>query len=73
MEKYLLKKEFLPKYNIPLRHWERRKEDLLNHLENYFDFKIVGSNPIVIEIYEQYGEYQPLPRKVNITNKEEKL
>lgn len=63
MEIYQLKKEFFPKYGISSRQWDRRKKELLLWLENFFDYEIKEGQPIYIIIHEQFGEYQPLPRK----------
>ena len=51
--------------NISDYQWKKRKEDLIQHLMLYFDLDIVisdNSNYTFI-IYQQYDEYEPLPRK----------
>lgn len=70
---YLLKEEFWVALNIPKSQWERRKDDLLQWWLNFFDYEILDGRPLRIEIKEVYGEYQPLPRKISITNMEEKM
>lgn len=44
--------------------WENRKEEFLEHLKIYYDYEMTkmckGYNFI---FHEQYGEFQPLPRK----------
>lgn len=64
METYELKKEFLPKYNISLYQWDRRKADLLVWLSNFFDYEILDGQPVRIQINEIFGDYKPMPRKV---------
>lgn len=50
--------------HISRRQWEERKEDVLEHLKLYFDYEITPiSKGYCIDIYEQYAEYEPLPRK----------
>ena len=74
MDVYKLKSEFFPKYGITAYSWNERKSELKMWLSNFFDYEINElDNPITIRIYEQYGEYKPLPRKVSETNKEEKI
>lgn len=63
MKRYQLKKEFFPMLGISEKQWERRKKDLLEWLKNFYDYEIIEGLPIYIEIKEQYGDYQPLPRK----------
>ena len=70
---YNMKEEFWPLLGIPKTQWERRKDDLLTWFENFFDYEIMSGKPIRIKIIEVYGEYQPLPRKVSKTNREEKV
>ena len=70
---YNMKEELFPLLNIPLNQYKARKQDLLTWLENFFDYEIMSGKPIRIKIIEVYGEYQPLPRKISITNYEEKV
>lgn len=76
MQIYELKKEFFKLNNISIKQWERRKDDLLIWLSNFYDYEIFGTKPLFIKIKEQYGDYQPLPRKVpsqeNLTKEKEK-
>lgn len=64
---YNFKDEFCKELGIGVRAWKDRKEDLLAWLENFYDYEIFEGKPIRIVIHEIYGEYQPLPRKVNNT------
>ena len=58
------KKEFCKELNITTYQAERRLEDLLEWLKNFFDYEFYDGKPKRILIKEIYGEYQPLPRKV---------
>lgn len=64
---YDFKKEFWPAVGINKGQWENRKADLLNWISNFFDYELQEGRPIRIHIFEVFGEYQPLPRKVNST------
>lgn len=70
---YNMKEEFWPLLGIPKTQWERRKQDLLSWFENFFDYELMEGKPIRIKIIEVYGEYKPLPRKISVTNYEEKV
>ena len=61
---YDFKKEFCVELDIPMNQPNRRKEDLLNWLKNFFDYELLDGNPIRIFIKAIYGEYQQMPRKV---------
>ena len=61
---YEFKKEFCKELNITTYQAERRLEDLLEWLKNFFDYEFYDLKPKRILIKEIYGEYQPLPRKV---------
>ena len=61
---YEFKKEFCKELNITTYQAERRLEDLLEWLKNFFDYEFYDGKPKRILIKEIYGEYQPLPRKV---------
>lgn len=61
---YEFKKEFCKELNIATYQAERRLEDLLEWLKNFFDYEFYDGKPKRILIKEIYGEYQPLPRKV---------
>ena len=63
---YKLKEEFLPQLNIPINQWVRRKEDLLEWWEDFFDYEIIETRPLTIkikEVYEPDEDYIQLPRK----------
>lgn len=61
---YKFKTEFAPLLGIPQNQVDRRQSELLQWLENFFDFKFYDGHPKRILIKEIYGEYQPLPRKM---------
>lgn len=67
---YKLKEEFFKTLNIPKYQWDKRKKDLLDWLENFYDYKLHEDKIITIEITEVYGEYEPMPRKVNVSMEE---
>lgn len=66
---YKFKEEFCVKLNIPMNQANRRQEELLLWLTNFFDYEYLPGNPIRIHIKEVIGEYQPLPRKAPNQNK----
>lgn len=70
---YKLKEEFFPLLNIAINQWKMRKDDLLHWLSNFYDYEIVEGKPLRIKIIEVYGEYQPLPRKLDGYNMAEKV
>lgn len=61
---YKFRSEFAPLLNIPNNQVDRRQEDLLKWLKNFFDYKFYEGCPKRILIKEILGEYQPLPRKL---------
>lgn len=63
---YKFKEEFCAELKIPQNQCNRRQQELLDWLTNFFDYEILYGNPIRIIINEIYGEYQPLPRKAPI-------
>ena len=67
---YDFKTEFWKLTGITKWHWNERKEDLLEWLENFYDYELLEGRPMRIHIKEIYGEYQPLPRKSFATKKE---
>lgn len=69
---YKLLKEFFPMNNISDNTWKRRKEEFKIWLSEFCDYELTGVRPIMITIKEVYGDYEPLPRKVNVTNMEQK-
>lgn len=64
---YNFKTEFWPLVGINEGQWTRRKEDLLEWLYQFFDYALLEGRPLRIHIKEVYGEYLPLPRKINST------
>lgn len=61
---YRFKEEFCMELGIPQNQYNRRQDELLEWLKNFFDFEILSGRPIRIVIKEVIGEYQPLPRKL---------
>lgn len=61
---YKFKTEFAKELNIPNHQVDRRQEELLDWLTNFFDFEFYNECPKRIFIKEVIGEYQPLPRKL---------
>ena len=61
---YEFKKEFCKELNIPMNQAERRLNELLEWLKNYFDYEFYKGHPNRILIKEIMGEYQPMPRKL---------
>lgn len=61
---YRFKDEFAKELNLPINQINRRQEELLEWLKNFYDYEFLPGNPIRIMILEIYGEYQPMPRKV---------
>lgn len=50
--------------SISQKQWNSRKNELLEHLKTYFDYEIVKEGRCYnFIIYEQFAEYEPLPRK----------
>lgn len=62
---YNFKEEFWSALGISKNSWERRKDDLLEWLANFYDYELLEGRPIRIYIKEIYGKYKPLPRKVS--------
>lgn len=60
---YKFKEEFCKELNIPMNQAERKLDELLEWLENFFIFEFLPGRPNRIHIFEIIGEYQPLPRK----------
>ena len=61
---YLFKEEFCRELKIPQNQYNRRQDELLIWLSNFYDFEILKGCPIRIHVREQLGEYQPMPRKI---------
>lgn len=61
---YNFKTEFCPALGITKYQIDRRKDDLLIWLSNFYDYIFISGRPERIEIHDIYGEYQPMPRKV---------
>lgn len=56
-------KEFCHNLRISDYAQDRRTKDLIEWLKNFYVFNIYEGCPRRIEIIEQIGDYQPLPRK----------
>ena len=56
-EVYNFKEEFWKELGISKNSWENRKQDLLDWLENFYDYELLEGRPIRIHIKEVYGEY----------------
>lgn len=63
LKTYKFKQEFCKELDIPMNQAERRLDELLGWLTNFYDFEFLKGNPNRIIIKEIIGEYQPLPRK----------
>lgn len=61
---YKFKEEFCKELGISNCQVERKLNDLLNWLRNFYDFEFKKSRPFLITIKDIIGEYKPLPRKV---------
>lgn len=61
---YRFKSEFAKELGIPGNQTDRRQEELLEWLKNFFDYEFFEGNPKRIIIKEIYGEYQAMPRKL---------
>ena len=61
---YLFKEEFCKELKIPQNQYDRRQDELLIWLTNFYDFEFLKGRPLRIYVREQLGEYQPMPRKV---------
>lgn len=70
---YDFKKEFWPLTGISKRSWENRKQDVLEWLKNFYDYEMIEGRPIRILIKEVYGEYRPLPRKIDYELAQQKI
>lgn len=60
---YLFKQEFWPLLGIEHNQWQRRKDDLLQWLNEFFEYELIEGKPLKIKIICSSGEYEPLPRK----------
>ena len=69
---YDFKKEFCQELGIPMNQAERRLNELLEWLKNFYDFEFIPGRPNRIMIKEIIGEYQPLPRKIRELTQEKK-
>lgn len=61
---YNFKNEFCKELKIPMNQAERKLDELLKWLNEFFDYEFIVGKPNKIIINEIYGEYQPLPRKL---------
>ena len=62
---YSFKEEFCKELNIPRNQSERRLKELLDWLNNFYDYEFFVGRPNRILIKSILGDYQPLPRKVS--------
>lgn len=60
---YKFKTEFCKELNIPLCQAERRLDDLLDWLTNFYDFEFLRGRPNRILITKVIEEYEPMPAK----------
>lgn len=61
---FLFKEEFCKELKIPQNQYDRRQNELLIWLSNFYDFEFLKGRPLRIHVREQLGEYQPMPRKL---------
>ena len=61
---YRFKEEFCEELKIPKNQSERRLDELLEWLKNFYDYEFTKGRPHCINIIEIYGEYQQMPRKL---------
>lgn len=61
---YKFKSEFCKELNIPANQYDRKQNDLLQWLNNFYIYELLPGNPIRIQIKEVIGEYSPMPRKL---------
>ena len=59
-----MKNEFCKELGIPMNQVERRLEELLQWLENFYDYEFYEGRPNRIYIKRIIGDYRPLPRKI---------
>ena len=60
---YKFKEEFCKAVGVSRYSYDKRYEELLEWLKNFYDYELIGVKPILIKINEVIGEYKPLPRK----------
>ena len=60
---YKFKEEFCKAVGISRYAYDKRYEELLEWLKNFYDYEIIGTRPVLIKIIEIIGDYKPLPRK----------
>lgn len=60
---YMFKEEFMPLVGITSYQYKYKKAELLEWLKDFFEYRIIDGRPIMIEIFNQIGEYQPMPKK----------
>lgn len=61
---YDFKKEFCNMLQIPMNQAERRLDELLSWLNEFFDYEFYKGRPNRIKVTAIYGDYQPMPRKL---------
>lgn len=62
---YSFKEEFCKELGIPKNQSERRLKELLEWLNNFYEYEFFTGRPNRILIKNIFGDYQPLPRKVS--------
>lgn len=65
---YKFKEEFCKELGIPNCQVERKVNELLEWLSNFYEFEFKKSRPFLITIKEIIGDYQPMPRKQHKLN-----
>jgi hypothetical protein len=68
---YKLKEELFPLLKISTSQYDRRREELMEWLAEFYDYEILEGKPIRIKINEIYGEYKPLPRSLKISKQKQ--
>ena len=72
---YKFKEEFCKELGIPNCQVERRLNDLIDWLSNFYEFEFKKGRPYTIIVTEIIGDYQPMPRKLKskeLTEKKKK-
>ena len=62
-EEYVFK-DFCEELGIKPYTYEKRREDLLEWLKEFYVYEIINSRPVKIIIHEELAEYKPIPRSL---------